>query len=62
MSVQRDFVRRMPSRPLVWLGERERVSDVQPWLGARFPASSIKERDFVLGADARMRGPRDPVG
>ena len=59
MNVERDPVRRLPSRPLVWLGEREGASDVQP-LGARFSAASVKERDFALSP--RVRPPRDPVG
>jgi hypothetical protein len=40
------LVRRAPSRPLVWLGERER--DVNLSLGERFPATASKEKDFVL--------------
>lgn len=56
------LLRRAPHRPLVWLGERECASDVAPSLGERFPATAVKERDFVLPPDARRRGPRDPVG
>ena len=40
------LVRRAPSRPLVWLGERERL--VEPFLGERFGAWRVKERDLVL--------------
>lgn len=43
------LVRRAPTRPLVWLGEKEMASDVTPRLGARFPATAVKEKDFVLG-------------
>jgi hypothetical protein len=60
-----DASRLVPRRaplPLVWLGERESASDVAR-LGARFPATVAKERDLVLGIEARVRhGPRDPVG
>lgn len=56
------LVRRAPARPLVWLGERSRVSDVEPWLGEKFGAAAFKARDLVLGADARTPVPRDPVG
>jgi hypothetical protein len=42
------LVRRAPARPLVWLGEREPASHVAPALGARFPASDVKARDFVF--------------
>jgi hypothetical protein len=42
------FVARRATRPQVWLGEPERVSDVAPRLGAWFPATATKERDFVL--------------
>lgn len=54
------LVRRGPHRPLVWLGERERPSDVQPMLGERFGAWQAKERDFVHSP--RVKLPRDPVG
>lgn len=47
------LVRRAPARPLVWLGERESASLVQPRAGARFPAHPAKERDFVLPLDVR---------
>lgn len=43
------LVRRAPHRPLVWLGDKESASDVAPSLGARFPATATKEKDFVLG-------------
>ena len=42
------LVRRAPARPVVWLGEKEPASFVAPRLGARFPATAAKERDFVL--------------
>lgn len=41
------LVRRAPHRPLVWLGEKEPASHVAP-LAARFPATTTKEKDFVL--------------
>lgn len=47
-----NLVRRAPSRPLVWLGEREGPL-VAPRLGERFPAYPVKERDFVLDLPAR---------
>lgn len=40
------LVRRIPTMPLVRLGDRERV--VEPFLGERFGAYRAKERDFVL--------------
>lgn len=40
------FVRRIPTPALVHLGERERL--VAPFLGERFGAWRVKERDFVL--------------
>jgi hypothetical protein len=59
--MERELVRRAaPTRPLVWLGEAERVSDVSPTLGARFPATAMKARDFAL--PPIVRTPRDPVG
>lgn len=42
------LVRRAPTRPLVWLGEKESASDVSPRAGSRFPATASKEKDFVL--------------
>ena len=48
------LVRRMAPRPLVWVGERERASDVAP-LGARFPAYPAKEKDFVFTPPVRPR-------
>lgn len=46
------FVRRAPSSPTVWLGERERAGLVAPSVGARFPAYPVKEADFVLDLDS----------
>jgi len=55
------LVRRAPSKPLVWLGERERASFVQPFLGERFGAWQAKERDFVLDTPhARPKLARNP--
>jgi hypothetical protein len=53
------LVRRVSVRPVVWLGEKESASDVTQ-LGARFPATAMKERDFVLGfaKDEPRRSPR----
>lgn len=45
------LVRRAPAVPLVRLGERERV--VAPFLGERFGAWRVKERDFVLDLPQR---------
>lgn len=50
---QTRLVRRAPTRPLVWLGEKQSASDVAPRLGARFPATSAKEKDFVLDLTPR---------
>lgn len=47
------LVRRAAERPLVWLGEKESASMVAPRLGARFPATAVKERDFVFDLPAR---------
>ena len=41
------LVRRAPTRPHVWLGEAKEPT-VRKRLGARFPATVVKERDFVL--------------
>ena len=49
------LVARRATRPQVWLGERESASDVASRLGARFPATAAKERDFVLDVKARDR-------
>lgn len=40
------LMRRVPERPLVWLGEKERAVDLR--LGERFPATAMKEGDFVF--------------
>lgn len=40
------LVRRAPTRPLVWLGEREPTVALR--LGERFPAFRVKERDLVF--------------
>lgn len=45
------LVRRAPIRPLVWLGERERL--VAPALGERFPAFLVKEKDLLLVLPAK---------
>jgi hypothetical protein len=47
-----DLVERRRVRPEIWLGERESASDVAP-LAGRFPATAVKERDFVLGIAKR---------
>lgn len=46
------LVRRSPARPLLVLGEREGPL-VVPRLGARFPATAQKERDFVFDLPRR---------
>lgn len=53
MDAGQKLVRRAPVRPLVWLGERDRASYVAPTLGARFPATAVKEGDFVLALPVR---------
>lgn len=53
--VEDRLVRRAPTRPLVWLGERERA--VGPRLGARFPATATKEADFVFDMPKRRLSP-----
>lgn len=49
------LVRRAPTRPLVWLGERSGASDVSPRLGERFPATAMKERDLILDVPTLRR-------
>ena len=51
--MSKELVRRAPVRPLLWLGEKEPASDVAPRLGARFPATATKEKDFVLDLPPR---------
>lgn len=54
------FVRRAPARPLVWLGDRPDRA-VEPFLGERFGAYQVKERDFVLDLpSARTRRRLEP--
>lgn len=60
--MQRTLVARAPSRPLIWLGDKEPASFVERRAGARFPATSAKEMDFVVSPEATIRFPRDPVG
>ncbi|HET6405290.1 MAG TPA: hypothetical protein VFH78_11635 [Candidatus Thermoplasmatota archaeon] len=45
------LVRRVHTRPLVWLGERER--HVSHPLGERFPAYPVKEKDLVFDPPRR---------